>query len=73
MILLHPIQISLIYLKGLPGTVPVSAALGPQTQLFAGEARFRKAAFFQLPDFILKTGIAGTARYNFRSGSKQVG
>lgn len=47
----------LIYLKGLPGTVPVPRHWGRKRNYLQGKRGFEKPPF-QLPDFILKTGIA---------------
>jgi splicing factor 3B subunit 2 len=47
----------LICLKGLPGTVPVPRHWGRKRNYLQGKRGFEKPPF-QLPDFILKTGIA---------------
>jgi splicing factor 3B subunit 2 len=47
----------LICLKGLPGTVPVPRHWGRKRKYLQGKRGFEKPPF-QLPDFILKTGIA---------------
>ncbi|KAI2508333.1 hypothetical protein MHU86_6138 [Fragilaria crotonensis] len=47
----------LICLKGLPGTVPVPRHWGRKRKYLQGKRGFEKPPF-QLPDFIIKTGIA---------------
>jgi splicing factor 3B subunit 2 len=47
----------LIYLKAMPGTVPVPRHWGRKRKYLQGKRGFEKQPF-QLPDFIIKTGIA---------------